>query len=348
MKNNKRNIKLNNIIKKIFVSIMIFLMSVSMFTGCQLAVEESTETQANLSEIEEVMAGDILCGVFLSMEDLFWKEKSYLTDEDFQKALEGEAVDFYEKKVEGDRIYATLKKEVDENGYEHEEYVFEGCEGIGLFTYYEVKEGQMPCSTLGSGTEDSAADIHVYYNKTDNGSENKVEATIYINKEKIKEYEDEFGDSILNVYSVFQTNTGELYLKEETFVVVSDGFGLKLEDTVTSDISGTEEQYTGIVDLTFEVVKPADKTYVYEMNESNQVINTIAIDNGDIPNKIKVNQDTEYVVVEEYMGEELIDRDMVNMNAKYEEDHGVFIDIPEKNTHSAFLEKIEVELKKKK
>lgn len=342
------NKKANVYIKKVCGILMMMALTVSMLSGCQLAEEEAVVKQA---ENEDITNQDIFCGAFISAEDLFYEEDLDLSAEEIMKLVEGEEVDPYEEKVEGDRIYATKKIEETEDGYEHEEFVFEGCEGIAAYRYYEIKEGLQPCSTIGAGSDDGAADLSYHYKTVDGGQEDEITGTIYVNEIAAKKYllEDiETEQYELFVYPVYQTRKGEIYLIADGSIGVYDGTGYSLSEKTKSDIAGEVEEYSCTVDLKFEVSKPVDKTIVYQMNANNEVIETVELDNAKLPEKLKVEKEVEYVIVEEYNDNKLVDRDMVNMSSKYDDEFYGCFETTEKTDGELFLEVAEVDLKRKK
>lgn len=339
------NKKVSVYIKKVCGIIMMMTLTASMLSGCQLAEEEAVVKQA---ENEDITNQDIFCGAFICAEDLFYEEDLDLSAEEIMKLVEGEEVDPYEEKVEGDRIYATNKTD----GNEPPSYVFEGIEGIAAYRYYcIVEEGLPPVGTTGHGSVGGAADLAYHYGTVDGGKEDKITGTIYVNEIAAKKYlmEDTNTEQYeLFVYPVYQTREGEIYLTIDGSIGVCDGTGYSLSENTKSDIAGEVKEYSCTVDLKFEVLKPVDKTIVYQMNANNEVVETVELDNAKLPKKLMVEKEVEYVIVEEYKEDKMVDRDMVNMSSKYDDEFYGYFETTKKTDGDLFLEVDYVDLKRKK
>lgn len=335
-----------NWLKRICGLALMASMVMSMFTGCQLAKEDNFIKQG---ENEDYTNTDIFCGAFICAKSLFYDDDLEISDEDLGKIVNGEEVDIYEDNTKGDRIYATKKINITDDGFEHEEYIFEGIEGIAAFRYFEVEDGKYPVAVGGTG-QTSAADILFAYNATNKGTDDKITGTISVNQIVADKYKEEterefFG---LHVYPVYETREGDIYLTIGEGIVLTEGIEYELSTTTKSDITGEEKEYTCTVDIRFEVIKPVDNTVVYQMNADNEEIGKIEIDNTDIPESITVDKDAEYIIVEEYKDGKLIDRDMKDMNYDLDEDYEVHFETTKKTEDELFVEVVSVELKTKK
>ena len=102
--------------RKISLLFMAMVLSLNL-CGCQLAKKQSGDIQQEKVTKEDVVEGsDLYCGVFVSCTNFFDTDIVVMTQEELEKVIDGEEVDFYTitENEDGQKIYATNVSE-DEN-----------------------------------------------------------------------------------------------------------------------------------------------------------------------------------------------------------------------------------------
>lgn len=329
-------------IKKMCGIMIILTLIGFVMTGCQLAEDDGVSSR--LSD-DEITNADIFCGVYLSTEDLFNGEDFDLSAEDIKKLISDEEVDIDSDTEDERRIYAVKSEKTDENGASYIDYTFEGCEGAAIFQYYVMeKDGQM--SYASQNCCDGASDVAIELHNTDEGRENKITATVNVNEEYVKKYKEKEDDFIIYVYSVYETSEGEVYMipGEENYALSDCEVKISLSDSTKIKMDGEEKSYSFATEFSIKQIMPVDKTILCQMDSKNQQIDSIEIDNSNIPEKVKINKDAEYIIVERYTNGRVSNREMVETQTEDEEE--LTIELPVKDEKNVFINETTVELEK--
>lgn len=349
--------------KKLLGMAMITTMTVSLLTGCKLASDETASIEAvkdreetNTTSVAEgkVAQEDMLVGIILSIDDLFMATDLDFTEEEIMDIIAGEDVEVYKPKVEGNRIYATKKEMTDENGEKYTDYVFEGCRGVLAFRYNVMGEdGKILYESDSVGnTHDYTGDMQWDMVSSDEKKEYSLTGNFYLNKivaDKIKTKEEEV---FVYKYLIYQTKAGEVYIDETFSIEVLNGYETRSWSEEVKVTLGDEEfTYKCNIELATKIAMPADKTIVRQMNENKEVIGSVEIDNTNIPESLDIDEETKFVVVEEYISDEIVYRYMVDMkygsDSESVDEESMSIAISEKNEDSLFINKAFVKLVQK-
>lgn len=326
----------NTFFSKLVRMTVLMAVSVSVLTGCQLAEDEkkgsdsSGEKKANAVE-ESKENKDMFIGVFFSTEDLF-------------------------ADVTGDRIYAKKREEVQDGEVVHTDFTFENPDGIGVYTYFGMNDsGDISYSgTSADGTDYSAS----YFPWKHHDTEGKKKEVIAIGTININKLNMEKLDTRINVYAVYQTKEYEVYMTPSSFFDAKDGevFSMSEDSKVKSEYEQAEVDYSCSVEASIKAVTPAERIILHQMDSNNKLIGVIEIDNTNVPESVDLAKSTEYVVVEECIGEKIINRYMVDMKFddaielydpenEIEENVG-YIDVQIRDENELFMNVAMVELKK--
>lgn len=374
--------KKENIIKKA-ICITMITTSLLGITGCQIAkddkssAKQTTSTQAgdstNAQASETTSAReedttlekahnenkDLYVGVFFSDKDLIKNAKVEFTEEELEDIADGQDVKIIPQKVVGERFYATKICQTGKDSY-HVDYTFEGCDGAGTFSYNVFnKEGvQMYTGGTTNGTVSDAISFSSGSNSNLGVSENGVEeGTVVVNELNMDKYRDESGNVFLNVYDVYQTKEGDIYMILSSRMNIEGGTGFEYTDDSTIKTMDGEVPYSFTVKADINPIIPPEKTILFQMDAKHKLVGTIEIDNYNIPESIDLDSETEYVIVECYIGDKVVSRTTVDMT--YEDEHNLsydeedeetddykYVDLYIRDDNELFVMTAEVELKK--
>lgn len=294
MKNRKRQDVWNKLqwkmCGKIFIK-GILLLSVLFLYGCSFEKENAG------SEADVVQ--DRLAGVFITTEhlDLFDME-GYLDDNADVIAKElrsgnGSDIEVVDTTAYRNRIYATVDKHNSENSSDWE-FSFGDIEGICFFEAVWQEEGETAFHEVSCGDEICDRDFH--YSVSDEGESIELTGTIYaLTGGKIEE---------LGIYlnPVYQTEEGEIYITSSMGHYSTDieggGYSCSLNDEVT--LTENREHKTNRTTVTIDVemrVKP-ELVYLYQMNDSHQVVSQEEYEPGTLPKQLTMEEETAYIIVE--------------------------------------------------
>lgn len=299
----------------VLLSVAAMLFSLS---GCQLAVP-GKGTSAN---------PDALRGMFIMFESSYSdSDMDVLPDDMFAKTLVN-AGTVPMGNSEGNRTYATIQE--DEHG--GLKYVFEGIEGIPMFT--ALIHGNDTHEDYWASCYDNALlDVNTTVGGTDSGSSVQIDATLslYLNPE----FYDEYGQCILYLNPVYQNSEGEVYMlpgsgyglggwnEDDGKVIMSVGnLGtLTISGSTTMKNGQKEEHWSGEFSVTVMGVGDIKRYVLKEMDTTDRLIVSTEITKGSIPETLTLNDKTAYAILEEYSagkdGGTHINRSLVDMSAEF-------------------------------
>jgi hypothetical protein len=244
--------------KKLAMLVLIF-MGALWFSGCQLANEEVPKEDSE---------ADLLCGVYLTWEDL-----------DFPSTNDS-------------RVYATLI--IDEHNYPS--FAFEGYEGIPFFVakvYGDPGEQDDYTSTI--------SDFHAFgCNVSLHETENEDGTRLYENSISGKVLVSEEFDQAFYYNTVYETSEGIVYMTPGNPGTMIGSTGIKVVTTSSATINDGDTVWTNSFEITVECIDPLQQAIIREMRADNQLLFSSVITEDVIPENITLKADTAYVIVEEY------------------------------------------------
>lgn len=242
--------------------------------GCQLARPEAGEAAG----------GDRLIGAFVTREylDLFDFE-SYFSD-NADDILSGGEVSVEDSAAYQERYYATLK--------ENNDYVFEGLEGVGFYTYkYADETGSYNASHIDDGMVGNG----LHYIETDEGETVELDGTIYVSPQSnIKIY----------VNPVYQATDGSVYLTAgsgfSTDISDSEGevYSTTLEETTTVTDNGEAQTEGCKVTVRLAIMFAPVEITVIQMDENSREIRRDSYQPDAVPDTLAPAEDCAYIIVE--------------------------------------------------
>lgn len=277
--------------KKWFGSILVLSM-ILLFSGCSLAKEDAGKEVLD----SENLSQDRLIGVVVTEEHLdLFDFDTFLNDNINQivkgKELEGSADRKYQQV-----IYATIDKH-GSNKPEEWDFEFEGVTGYALFapTMCDEQGNEFKMTTGG----DSFNDVNTHYMvKDENAEEVHITATLYVQAD-VGSNEDTF---YLN--PVHQTKEGDIYVGTGNGLgsnrIREDGneMSSRLDETCNYTENGITKTYTGSVEVKFITKNVPSKITIYQMNEKQEVIREESFAPEDVPEEMKAEEGTAYILVE--------------------------------------------------
>lgn len=291
--------------KNKIICIILAIVTMVGFTGCQLAHEDLAQAKIN----------DRLIGVFVSYEyiDLFDFE-GYLNDNIGKLANGGEI------KIDGtdnqynDRLYATLVDEeittTDGEKHTNYKYVFESVDGISMFspTIIDPVTGD---SYSSSSSHNGISDLKYHVNVGDNEKGIELEGTIYIASGAMSK--------TLFTNPVYQSNDGKVYLLSgQGFSSDNLDEGELFTNTMEDSASITDNKitttYTASIKLSIATINPTEKIAIYQMDSENNIITKNEYLPEKVPEEILPDKSCEYFIVESHKktfnGEKQVERQL--------------------------------------
>lgn len=290
---------------------LVTLLIVLTFSGCQLAYEELAQTKES----------DKLIGVFVTYEhlDLFDME-NYLNDNISKFSKGGNMVINGADDKYNNRLYATLVEEeltAVESGEKQSmfSYVFEGLDGISMFasTITDPITGDSYSST---SSDNGISDSKYHLKSGDSEEEIELEGTIYVASGEIS--------NAFYINPVYQSGDGKVYLQSgQGFMVSGDNNeGGVYTHTMVDSTSRTENkkttQYTASIKLSFATINPTEKVVIYQIDSKNNTISNNEYLPSSVPQEIMPEKSCEYFIVESHKkalrGERQVDRQLFSKN----------------------------------
>ncbi|MEG0913617.1 MAG: hypothetical protein RSD35_03535 [Oscillospiraceae bacterium] len=274
------------------VCIILTLLLAAAFSGCQLAHEELAQPKKD----------DKLIGVFVTYEhlDLFDME-SYLND-NINNFSDGGSI-----QINGDddkynnRLDATLiQEEKTATGgekYTDSRYVFEGLEGISMFSP-AITDPITGDSYVSSDADAGIADCKSHYSEVDNEKVIELEGTVYVTSGAMS-------DGIY-MNPVYQSDDGAVYLQSgQGFMASGDnGEGGVYTQTMTASTSRTENKtvttFSSSIKLSVATMNPTEKVAIFQMDGTNNIIAKDEYPPDSVPDQITPDISCEYLIVESH------------------------------------------------
>jgi len=290
---------------KRILSALLAVFVVLSLCGCQLAQKDMSEDSATAHIIGLIITTEYL--------DLFDTE-AYMADQ-FVGISNGD-VNFSENNDRYDgRFYATLQSINDLHGSHSQttyyQYKFIGIEGIPFFSANHPESVDMSVF-LASCYDSAVSDIHTNIFVTDSGERVELDGTLYLamtlaNKE-----------FFLN--PVYQTRDGSVYVESGDSVMqgCTSNEGLFVtntySDTTTTTQNGVGETKGNSIKLSIAFLNPPEKIVILQMDQNNKVVKRADFMPGELPETMKPEASTEYIVLETYKtdsnGAQVVTRDV--------------------------------------
>ena len=259
--------------RKLILAALAALMILTLLGGCRLAVDD-----------DEMNPGtDRLCGVFVTLDylDISFEDQELEIPPNWNG--DPSSIVFPEA-----RIYATRTEEEDGSV----DYTFDGIDGFRLFSV-KIDSPDGLGSYSSSFGDDALQDGH--FSLSD--EEINLSGTIYFD-----------GHYPCHIYTnpVYQTPDGAVYMMQgqglffdESQTEGSVG-STSLSATTTENNNGEETSYTIKVEIKVEAVNTNKKVLLKQLDSSDQIIMQTEITQDDIPESIKIEKNTAYMIMEEH------------------------------------------------
>lgn len=273
---------------------LLFLLSLS---SCQLAREDGMNIHNN----------DRLVGVFITQEHIDLFDFDSWMEDNIHTIGQGGEITVSDSEQYSGRIYAELKSIIhidEETGEEFEtwEYQFEDLDGIPFFIS-DIKhpDGEIYTTTSSDG---KISDSHLSI-----GNDTSLDGTIYVTpnaRDMIPAY----------INPVYQSSNGQVYLTSGDGMSLSGDMSegavytitLDEKHMVTENGETTEESFK--VTVNFAIKYPPTKVTIVQMGSENIPISQKEYSPAALPEKMEINPEAEYVIVETQSSS--LDGDMIN------------------------------------
>lgn len=270
--------------KKFLAGVLALVMMLSL-SGCTLAVEGAGG---------EGMVKDRLIGAFITTESLIAFDMDAYLEENIEDLIKGNDVKQEDTMQSDERIYATVDKH-DSIETSDWEISFGDIEGIKFFDAMWEGVGNSPFAML--TCDEEICDANTHYMSTDDSNGIELSGTIYILPKA-----GEMGD-IYYINPVYQTSDGDIYtIPGDGNSVDGLAHGADLTITLSEETTTTKdeetESYTGGVEISFKSAYEPTEILVHQMDADNQVVKTDKYAPGKMPEKMKAEKNTAYVIVE--------------------------------------------------
>ena len=259
--------------RKLILAALAALMILTMLGGCQLAVDDDDMNPG----------ADRLCGVFVTLDHLDLSLEDQEIDIPSNWNGNPSSIVFPET-----RIYATRTEE--ENG--SVDYTFDGIEGFRLFSVKTDSPDGLGSYSSSFG-DDALQDGHISVSDEDVS----LSGTIYF---------DVHYSCVIYTNPVYQTPDGQVYMTSGTGISFG-GEGMEgisgstsLSATTTENNNGEETSHTTKVEIKVEAVNTNKKVLLKQLDSSDQIIMQTEITQDDIPESIKIEKNTAYMIMEEH------------------------------------------------
>lgn len=293
--------------------VTLFLSMMMILAGCQLAVEEGSETSVE----------DRLIGALITTDSMssLWGEQE-LTPEMFEDMEDGALIlEEYENRSEG-VLYAIPS-------YEDKKYVFEGIDGYAMFVaVMHMEEENETYSTSVADPEISDLSTHITA-----GDVEKIEltGTIYFSENR--------AERPWHMNPVYQKENGVVY-------AVPGGMGFSMggetgegtsgstrtDQALSYTDNGETKSFESHIEINYTFMYAPSRITVVEMNADNQVLIRREYEPGKLPEEMGTNEEAEYLIIEtEKAGEDgkaFVEREIVNKGEEsfasyYEMENGI-------------------------
>ena len=292
-------------------SLLGFLAMFAAFTasGCTLAVPDA-ETDGS---------GDRLIGAFITSEYLdLYDMESYLSDHASTLMSNSSITIGNDSRYRG-KLVATVDKE---GAAYSSEWKISFGNIKGEYVLMPVTTDENGESVVGNLCSDGVGEPHLNYTVTDEGEEQDISVTIY--QQTSKEQKTYY------VNPVYQTENGNIY------AITGNGYanGTPSEEgnTMAATITGESQEVengkikkdTCKVAVQFANMYKPVRIIIYQMDEANQVLKQTAYDPSQVPDTLKVEPGTAYILEEirkeDLSGQIVRDRKILNLKGRDEEE----------------------------
>ncbi|MDD5804740.1 hypothetical protein ACTQWG_16480 [Blautia sp. HCP3S3_H10_1] len=276
--------------------------------GCTLAVPDAgTEGQ-----------GDQLIGAFITSEYLdLYDMEGYLNDHASSLMRNDSITIGSDERYEG-KLMATVDKG---EGKPSSEWKISFGNIKGEYMLMPVTRDADGNTSVGNLCSESICDSYLNYNVTDEGEEQEVKGKVYQIPSETEQ--------IYYVNPVYQKENGEIYAMSGNGY--SNGSETTEGDTIAATLSGeavfTEngksQKKTSTVTIQFASMYKPVRTILYQMNDANQVLKQVAYKPSAIPDTLKVEPGTAYIIEETHKekpdGKIITARTLLNLQQDGEE-----------------------------
>lgn len=280
---------------------------------------------------DEVGSADRLIGVFITRDylDLFDSEQFF--NDNLNLLVSGGQISESENEKYQGRLYATLveTRDTDEETGEvigREEFVFEEVDGICFFVPQITDQFGTYWS---SSFDEPIADGFIHFDSTDEGESISMEGTVYVSTN---------ANAVAFYFNpVYQTSAGEVYVISGEGMFFGDhsaagtSMSYEIKDTHALAMGDLTTSYGAEIKVTVCYMDEPEKVSILEFDEKNHLLAHTECNPNQLPDAIKVQPDTQYIIVEtaisgeqgEGISRELFDREDETLSAFYRREDGI-------------------------
>lgn len=297
----------NRLLKSAFGVSAVFMALTA--SGCTLAVPDAG-TDGN---------GDRLIGAFITSEYLdLYDMESYLNDHASSLMSNSSITIGNDSRYEG-KLVATVDKE---GAQSSSEWKISFGDIKGEYVLMPVTTDENGEDMVGNLCSDGVGDPYLNYSVTDDGEEQDISVTIYQQTAK--------KEKTYYVNPVYQTENGDIYAMtgngyangtstEEGNTMATTLTG---ESTFTAD--GKTKKDTCKVSVQFSNMYKPVRIIIYQMNEANEVLKQAAYSPSAVPDSLKVEAGTAYILEEirkeDTSGKMVTSRTILDLNLSGDEE----------------------------
>ena len=296
----------NQFLKSIFIFSVILMAFMS--GGCTLAIPDAG-TDGN---------GDRLIGAFITAEYLdLYDMESYLNDHASSLINNSSITVGNDSRYEG-KLMATVDKQGAESSSEWK-VSFGNIKGE--YVLMPVTTDENGETMVGNLCTDGVGEPYLNYAVTDDGEEQDISVTIY---QQTTEQEKTY-----YVNPVYQTENGDIYAM--TGNGYANGTSIEEGNTMATTLTGEStvvengktKKDTCKISVQFANMYKPVRTIIYQMNEANQVLKQTAYTPSKVPDTLKVESETAYILEEirkeDTSGKMVTTRTILNLNPSEDE-----------------------------
>ena len=275
-------------------------------SGCKLAQQEETNQKE-----------DTAIGILITTDE---KElNQYYQNHKSEVEKQNPDGDIYEERI---YLESNISTEVNEDGEKEEEWTCQFPD-LDCLYYFETyvqgkKNGGTYTKSAAYGEGLSQIETATKENENKEIIKSSLEATIYFNPKKIGE-----GQSF-SIHKIYQTEDKQVYIDcnvSKSYQI--DAGEVSFGDTETckkTENGETKILYEYSYVLHFDTETETKELCILQMNQENEVIKKNIFTAENLPEKIKPEKETAYLIVENRNEDEMSDRQVERRLYSYKED----------------------------
>lgn len=297
--------------RKRYFRVIFILLGLLAFTGYQLAHED----------LGENLVGDRLVGVFITRQSLnLFDIEEYLKDHIGN--FSGGNTHVKRSEQYETRLYAKPKQRIltiEKTGEQHvvAGFVFEEVEGISFYAE-TVPETLEVDGFISLNSDPAISEKHMGISYGDEEEKTTLEGTVYMvgKNNHITSY----------INPVYQSSDGSVYATSGSGFSINSGgtangiYTQTFDETVTITENGKTKKVSMSIKISIAAIFSPEEVVILQMDKDNKVVLRQEYMQGEVPETLVLQKDTNYIIVETYShdktGEVVVTRVLVD---QYEE-----------------------------